>query len=142
MLQEGLRNILNTTSAGGSAGIQHLPKGLPGLQTHLPCLFIARLKEELGDTCTSSASGLLCFLSGDDLLGDEQQKPVGVLEKMPGLAEGSSGGLRKTVDGPECPSTVFLSPPEYMIIALESSDSLDGPDTVKSEHGLEDTEQF
>lgn len=131
MLQEGLRNILNTTSAGGSAGIQHLPKGLPGLQTHLPCLFITRLEEELGDTCTSSASGLLCFLSEDDLLGDEQQSPVGVLEKMPGLAEGSSGGLRKTVDGPE-----------YMIIGLESSDSLDGPDTVKSEHGLEHTEQF
>lgn len=131
MLQEGLRNILNTTSAGGSAGIQHLPEGLPGLQTHLPCLFISRLEEALGDASTSSASGLLWFLSGGDLLGDEQQNLVGVLEKMPGLAEGSSGGLGKAVEGPE-----------DMIIALESSDSLDGPDTMKSEHGLEDTEQF
>lgn len=112
--------MLNTTSAGGSAGVQHLPEGLPGLQTRLCCLFITRHEEELRDTNTSSGSGLLWFPSGDELLGGEWLQAAGPaedLEQTPGpavghLKSGSSGGLWKD--------------------SLESSCSLDGPDTMRS----------
>lgn len=139
MLLEGLRHMLNTTSAGGSAGVQHLPEGLPG-PAHLCCLFLTTLEEGLGDTSTSSAGGLLWFPSGDDLLGDEWLPAAGPAEDQEQagpavghLKSGSSGGLWKAVDSKE-----------GLVMSLESSYRLDGPDgsCPRSGQGPEDTQLF
>lgn len=91
--------MLKTTSAGGSAGVQHLPEGPPGL---------------------------LWFWSGGDLLGDGWLQAAGSAEdhaelEQPGpavghLKSGSSCGLWKAVAGQE-----------GLLVSLESRYRRDGP---------------